>query len=262
MQRTSMLAALAILGAIAASPVYAENKPAATVNGIAIPQERLDLRVKTIAAQGQQDTPELRKAIREDLISLEVMAQEATKLGLNKNTEVVQQIELAKQSALVGAFVQDYTKSHPVSEDQVKQEYEKLKIQHANDKEYNVRHILVETEAEAKAIIAKLDKKEKFELLAKKSRDPGSAEHGGSLGWATPGSFVAPFTDAMVNLKKGTYTKVPVQSQFGWHVIRLDDVRDMKAPPLEELKQQVQQRLQQQALLKVIADLKAKSKIE
>ncbi|MDZ4202535.1 MAG: peptidylprolyl isomerase [Gallionella sp.] len=261
MTKSGKFATLLLLGTLAASSAYAEEKSSALVNGVSIPQSRIDLRVKAAVAQGQADSPELRKAIREDMINLEVMAQEAAKLGLNKSEEVVQQVELAKQSVLVGTFVQDFAKNHPVSEDQLKQEYEKLKAK-LGDKEYNARHILVETEAEAKSIIAQLGKKAKFEKLAEQSKDAGSAERGGSLGWTVPGNFVQPFADALLSMKKGEYTKEPVQSQFGWHVIKLDDVRPLKVPPFAELKPQLQQRMQQQAVQKAIADLRAKAKIE
>jgi len=261
MLKTGKFAVLAILGALAINPAFAEDKSAALVNGVSIPQARIDLRVKAATAQGQADSPELRKAIRDDMINLEVMAQEAVKTGLDKNADVVQQVELAKQSVLVGAFVQDYVKNHPISEDQLKQEYDKLKAKLGN-KEYNTRHILVETEAEAKGIIAQLGKKAKFEKLAAKSKDTGSAAQGGSLGWAVPGNFVPEFANALLNLKKGEYTKVPVQSQFGWHVIKLDDTRELKAPPFEEVKAQLQQRLQQQSIKKAIDELRAKAKIE
>lgn len=261
MLKTSKFASLAILAALAINPAFAEDKSAALVNGVSIPQARVDLRVKAAAAQGQADSPELRKAIKEDMINLEVMAQEASKLGLDKNADVMQQMDLAKQSVLVGAFVQDYAKSHPISDEQLKAEYDKLKAK-LGDKEFNARHILVETEAEAKDIIAQLGKKGKFEKLAEKSKDAGSAERGGSLGWAVPGNFVAPFANALLNLKKGEYTKEPVQSQFGWHVIKLDDVRSLKVPPFEELQPQLQQRLQQQSIQKAITDLRAKAKIE
>ena len=254
-------AVLSIVAALAIQPAWAEEKSAAMVNGISIPQARIDLRVKAATAQGQADSPELRKAIREDMINLEVMTQEAKKLGLDKNNDVVQQMELAKQSVLVGSFVQDYAKKHPISEDQLQQEYDKLTAKLGN-KEFNARHILVATEAEAKAIIAQLGKKAKFEKLAEKSKDAGSAQQGGSLGWAVPGNFVPPFANALLNLKKGEYTKEPVESQFGWHVIKLDDVRDLKVPPFEELKPQLQQRLQQQSIQKMISDLKAAAKIE
>ena len=261
MLKTGKFAVLAILGALAINPAFAQDKSAALVNGVSIPQARIDLRVKAAAAQGQADSPELRKAIRDDMINIEVMTQEAVKAGLDKNAEVVQQVELARQQVLVGAFVQDYAKNHPIGEDQLKQEYDKLKAK-LGSKEYNTRHILVETEAEAKDIIAQLGKKAKFEKLAAKSKDAGSAAQGGSLGWAIPGNFVPEFANALLNLKKGEYTKEPVQSQFGWHVIKLDDTRDLKVPQFEEVKPQLQQRLQQQSIKKAIDELRAKAKIE
>ena len=262
MLKTGKFAALAILSALAFNPAFAEDKSAALVNGVSIPQARVDLRVKIAVTQGQADSPELRKAIREDMISLEVLAQAAKKKGLDNDPEVIQQTELAKQSVLVSAFVQDYTKNHQISDDQLKQEYDKLKA-NLGKSEYNVSHILVETEDEAKAIIAQLGKKGKFDKIAKaKSKDAGSAERGGSLGWAVPSNFVPPFANAVLSLKKGTYTKEPVKSQFGWHIIKLDDVRDLKVPSFEELKPQIQQRLQQQSIQEYIADLRSKAKIE
>jgi len=262
MLKTGKFAALAILSALAVNPAFAEDKSAALVNGVSIPQARVDLRVKIAVTQGQADSPELRKAIREDMISLEMLAQEAKKKGLDNDPEVIQQTELAKQSVLVSAFVQDYTKNHQISDDQLKQEYDKLKA-NLGKSEYNVSHILVETEDEAKAIIAQLGKKGKFDKIAKaKSKDAGSAERGGSLGWAVPSNFVPPFANAVLSLKKGTYTKEPVKSQFGWHIIKLDDVRDLKVPSFEELKPQIQQRLQQQSIQEYIADLRSKAKIE
>ena len=261
MLKSGKFAALAILGALAINPAFAEEKSAAMVNGVSIPQARIDMRVKAAAAQGQADSPELRKAIREDMINMEVLVQEAAKLGLDKNPDVVQQVELTRQQVLAGAFVQNYAKSHPISEDQLKQEYDKLKAKLGN-KEYNARHVLVETEAEAQDIIAQLGKKGKFEKLAEKSKDMGSAAQGGSLGWNVPSNFVPEFANAMLNLKKGEYTKEPVKSQFGWHVVKLDDIRDMKAPSFEEIKPQLQQRLQQQLIKQSIDELRAKAKIE
>jgi peptidyl-prolyl cis-trans isomerase C len=262
MLKTGKFAALALLTALAVNPAFAEDKSAALVNGVSIPQARVDLRVKMAAAQGQADSPELRKAIRDDMISLEVLTQEARKMGMDKDPEVIQQTDLAIESVLVGAFVQDYAKKHQLTEEQLKQEYEKLKV-NLGKSEYNVSHILVDTEDEAKAIIVQLGKKGKFDKIAKeKSKDAGSAEKGGSLGWAVPSNFVPPFANAMLSLKKGTYTKEPVKSQFGWHVIKLDDVRELKVPSFEELKPQIQQRLQQQSIQEYIADLRSKSKIE
>jgi peptidyl-prolyl cis-trans isomerase C len=262
MLKTVKIAALAIIGILAINPAFAEDKSAAMVNGISIPQSRIDLRVKAAAAQGQPDTPELRKAVREDMINLEVVAQEAKKNGLDKNPEVIEQMELAKESVLVGAYVQDYAKTHPISDDQLKLEYDKLKTT-LGSKEYSVSHILVDTEDEAKAIIAQLGKKGKFDKIAKaKSKDAGSAEKGGSLGWAVPSNFVPPFANALLTLKKGTYTKEPVKTQFGWHVIKLDDERSLKVPSFEELKPQIQQRLQQQTIQDLITELRSKAKIE
>lgn len=262
MLKTGKFVALAILGALTVNPAFAEDKSAALVNGVSIPQARVDLRVKMAAAQGQSDSPELRKAIRDDMISLEVLAQEAKKAGMDKDPDVIQQTELAGQSVLVGAFVQDYAKKHQVTDDQLKQEYDKLKV-NLGKSEYNVRHILVDSEDEAKAIITQLGKKGKFDKIAsEKSKDAGSAAQGGSLGWAVPSNFVPPFANALLNLKKGAYTKEPVKSQYGWHIIKLDDVRELKIPSFDELKPQIQQRMQQQAIQEYIADLRSKAKIE
>ena len=277
MLKTSRLAALAILGIIAASPVYAEDKPvsaapaatATKVNSVIIPQERIDLRIKMVTTQqNQPDTPELRKAIREDLINIELMSQEALKKGLEKQSETTQQLEIAKQTVLVGAFVQDYVKTHPVTDEAIAKEYDNLKT-HLGTKEYSVRHILVEKESDAKSIAAKLKKGGKentFEKLAKaNSKDPGSKDKGGDLGWIPvgdiPSAFVKPFGDAVMNLSKGQLSD-PVQSQFGWHIIKLEDVRDLKIPALDEIKPQLTQRLQQQAVKQMIADLRKDAKIE
>jgi len=262
MLKIGIYSALAILSSLAINPAMAEEKAAAIVNGVSISQSRIDLSVKAAAAQGQADNPDLRKAVRDDMINREVIAQESVKMGLNKDPEVIQQTEIAKQQILISAFVQDYVKNHPISDEQIKQEYEKL-TSNLGEKEYKVRHILVDTEEDAKAIIAQLGKKGSFEKIAKaKSKDAGSAEHGGELDWAVPSNFVPPFANAMLSLKKGSYTKEPVKSQFGWHIIKLDDERSLKVPPLETVKPQIQQRLQQQALQTTVLDLRSKAKIE
>lgn len=265
MLNTSKLAALALLGAMAASPAYAESKAAAVVNGVTIPQERLELRVKSAAAQGQQDTPELRKAVRDDLVTIELLSQEAVRKGFDKQPETVQMLELTRQQVLVGAFMQDYVKTHPLGEDALTKAYDSLKNSVGN-KEYSVRHILVEKESEAKSIAAKLKKGGKFDKLAESnSKDAGSRERGGDLGWVPvgniPTTYVKPFADAVMKLTKGQISG-PVQSQFGWHIIKLDDVRDLKLPTYEELKPQIAQRLQQQAVQNAIAELRAKAKVE
>jgi peptidyl-prolyl cis-trans isomerase C len=233
----------------------------ATVNGSPISQTRFDFLLKQSQQQGQPDSPELRKNIREKLIVEEIVAQEATKKGIDKSADVLTQLDLARQTVLIRAYLQDYIKNTPITDDAVKAEYEKIKSQ-MGDKEYHARHILVEKEAEAKDIIAKLKKGEKFEKLAEKSKDPGSKAKGGDLGWAAPANFVPEFSAAMTKLQKGQYTTEPVKSQFGWHIIKLEDSRTMQAPPFDEVKQNLRQRMQQQQVDQMITDLRAKAKVE
>ena len=268
-------AAAALLATLVNGLALAADKPAsatpttqtkndnngAVVNGKMIPQSRIELRVKDLISKGQVDSPELRKAVRDELVNLEIMAQEAVKKGFDKDEETVSQLDMAKQSILVGAFVQDYFKNHPISEDDLKKEYEELK-KSAGGKEYKARHILVQAEAEAKSIAAQLKKGAKFDALARKhSLDPGSKEQGGALDWAMPANFVKPFSDALVALKKGAVS-APVQSEFGWHIIKVDDVREFKFPAYREVKQNLMQRSQQQAIQKAVADMRATAKIE
>lgn len=262
MLKLSQFAVFALLGAIAASPVYAQDKSAALVNGVSIPQSRIDARVTEITtSQGQPDTPELRAAVRDELINIEILSQEASKAGLDKHEDTLQKIEMTRQTILATTFVQDYMRNHPVSDDLLKQEYETMK-QRLGTKEYKARHILVKEEEEAKAIVAQLNKGAKFDKVAKeKSIDTGSRERGGDLGWSVPSNFVKPFADALTSLAKGK-TSAPVQSQFGWHIVKLDDVRNLQVPSFEEIKPNLMQRLQQQSVKKMIAEQRAKAKIE
>jgi len=260
MLKYTKFSALILLGAFVSSAAYAQTKPAATVNGVAIPQARLDMSIQAAMAQGQPDSPEMRKAALENLITLEVLTQASSKKGFNKQSDVVQQIELTKQNILATAFVQDYVKKNPLSDDALKQEYEKINKLRGN-KEYKVSHILLKTEAEAKTVSDQL-KNSKFEDVAMdKSQDPGSSVKGGDLGWAVPSNFVKPFSDAMVALSKGQVS-APVQSQFGWHVIKLEDTRDMKVPGFDEVKPNLTQHLQQQMVQQAIKELRAKAVIK
>jgi peptidyl-prolyl cis-trans isomerase C len=256
----ALIVALSLPGFALAQAGAASTK-VATVNGVVIPKTRVDAVVRAQTAQGQKDSPELRAAIRDRLITLEIVAQEATRKGLGKTADTLSQLELARTNILAQAFRADYVKNHMVSDDALKAEFEKIKSQ-MGDKEYKARHILVENEAEAKEIIVKLKKGEKFEELAKASKDPGSKDHGGDLDWNQPGGFVKPFSDAMVKLEKGKYTETPVQSQFGWHVIQLEDMRPAKFPDFNEIKPGLQQRMQDEMFEKVVADLRAKAKLE
>jgi len=248
--------------AVAAGAQAASDKPAAIVNGVSIPQERMDIRLKAAMQQGQPDTPEIRKAIRDDLVNLEVISQTAVKNGLDKNPDIAQQLELARQSVLAGAFVQDYAKTHPIGDDALKQEYESLKTRVGN-KEYKISHILVPTEDEAKKVEADLKKKgAKFATIAKAhSKDPGSKDNGGELGWAVPSNFVQPFGDAVLKLSKGQIS-TPVQTQYGWHVIKLEDIRDLKVPTFEEMKPNLEKRKQQEEIKTLIEDMRSKAKVE
>ena len=256
--RITVLAA----GLTVVAGAHAQEGPLAKVNGVTIPQSRADILMKEMAAQGRPDTPQMRDAIRQELINREIVAQEAVKKGLHKRPEVATQIDLQRQAVLINAYLQDYLKAHPVSDDEVKKEYERVK-ESAGTREYKVRHILVETEDEAKQIIAQVKKGASFEKLAgEKSKDQGSKGRGGDLDWATPARYVPAFGQAITKLKKGQMTEAPVQTQFGWHVIRLDDERPAKFPAFEEAKPQIEQQMRQQTVNKAFTDLRAKAKIE
>ncbi len=246
--------------AVVALPAVAQN--VATVNGKPIPAAKVDQLVKQVVAQGRAtDSPQLREAIKRDLIGREVLVQEAGKQGIGSRPEVKAQIENARQSIIINAMLADYVKKNPITDAQIKAEYDRFKAQ-VGDKEYNARHILVETEAQAKEIIAKLKGGAKFEELAKQSKDPSGVNTGGDLDWASPASFVPEFSKAMTSLQKGAITETPVKTQFGYHVIKLEDVRAAKIPPLEEVKQQVEEQLQQRQLSQFRESLMKKAKIQ
>lgn len=252
--------AVALLAGFLALPASAADS-IAQVNGVAIPSTMAEAMLAEQRAQGAPESEQLKNAVREELIRREVLSQEASKKGLDKKADVQAQMDMARQAILIRAYLQDFVRANPVSDADLKKEYEAIKGR-MGDKEYKPRHVLVETENEAKAIIAKLQSGTPFEEVAKESRDPGSRDRGGDLGWSNPAMFVQPFSEAMVKLEKGKFTPTPVKSDFGYHVIQLDDVRTTQAPPLDEVKQQLQQRLQQQKIEKHVLDLRAKAKVE
>lgn len=253
---------LAVALSLAASGILAAGAaPVATVNGTAIPADRAEALIAEQQTQGAPDSEQLRKAVTEELVRREVLTQEAKKKGLDKQAHVGAQVELAKQAVMIRAYLQDYIKSNPPTDAEIKKEYDAIKA-NLGDKEYKPRHILMEKEEEAKAIIAKLQAGEKFDELAKQSKDPGSKDKGGELGWSNPGMYVKPFSEAMIKLEKGKFTPQPVKSDFGYHVIMLDDVRALKAPSLEEVKGQLSQRIQQQKVEKHVTDLRAKATVK
>ena len=241
----------------------AKDAVAATVNGTPISESLVGMMLKQRTNLGRPADPESRKTFIDSLAMQLIISQEAVKKGLDKAPEVVNRIELGRQSVLVDAFVQDYLKNNAVSEDMLKAEYEKIKAQ-ATGTEYKARHILVENEAEAKDIIARLKKNPKaFEALAKeKSKDRGSKDNGGDLGWFDPRGMVPEFGAAVAQLAKGKFTEEPVKSQFGYHVILLEDSRQQQVQPLEQIKPALMQQMQQQNLKKLFDEMKAKAKIE
>lgn len=250
---------LLALIAVIAAPVFAQN--AVTVNGKAIPAARVDQMVKQVVAQGQQqDSPQLREAIKKELIGREVLIQEADKQGYGMRPEVKSQIENTRQSVIINAMLADYVKKNPVKDAEIKAEYDKYKAA-MGEKEYHSRHILVGSEAEAKDIIAKLKAGGKFEELAKVSKD-GSANNGGDLGWMAPGKLVKPFADAMVALKNGQYTETPVKTEFGYHVIKMEESRATKLPSLDEVKGQIAEAMQQKKIAAFRDELMKKAKIQ
>ena len=265
MHNLSKLAGALLLGALISLPAIAAEKAksgtVATVNGVAISQTVANAFVAEQTAQGAPDSPELKNAVREELIRRELLVQEAKKMGLDKKPEISAQADLARQAIYIRAFVQDFVKKHPISDEQVKAAYDRMKSQMGST-EYKVRHILVEKEDDAKTIIANLKKGARFDELAKQSKDPGSREKGGDLGWSSTASYVKPFGDAVAGLAKGKYTETPVKSDFGYHVILLEDSRPLTPPPFEQIKQQLTQRLQQEQIQKFVAELRAKAKID
>jgi len=241
----------------------ASGDVAATVNGTPISKDSVDRLVGQRIAMGQADSPESRKAIINQLAMQILVSQEAIKKNLDKTAEVIDQFKLTQQSILANAFVQDYIKNNPVSDDMLKAEYDKIKAQMSGT-EYKARHILVDKEAEAKDIIAKLKKNAtQFDKLAKEnSKDPGSKDKGGDLGWFDPHGMVPEFGAAVAKLEKGKFTREPVKTQFGYHVILLEDSRTNLPPTFEQVKPQLAKQVQEQNLKKLIDDMLAKAKIE
>lgn len=233
-----------------------------TVNGKPIPKARADALASTMPQpRGPQDAEAMRRALGDELVRRELAAQEAAKRGLDNRPDVRAQIDLAIQAVLVNAYLSDYAREHPVGDDAIRREYEGIRSTLGN-REYKVRHILTATEAEANAVIEKLGRGAKFNELALQSKDRSSKDLGGDLGWVNAATYVRPFAEAMVKLQKGARTMKPVQSEFGWHVIQLDDVRELKVPTLAEVKPQLMQRLQQQIVDRHFAELRAKARIE
>jgi peptidyl-prolyl cis-trans isomerase C len=271
--RILAVASLAVpILALAQAPLPGKEKPAAkpaakpgaiaTVNGVPVPQARMDYLLQQQLQRGGTDNEQMRGMVREELVNREVLMQEAQRAGIAKQAEVQTQLDMARQEIVVSAYLRDWARKNPVSDADVQKEYDKAKAQHG-DKEYRARHILVETEDQAKALIAQLKKGGKFEELAgKSSKDTGSAQRGGDLDWNVPATYDKQFSDAMVKLEKGKYTDTPVRTRFGFHIIQLDDVRPARFATLAEVKPRIQQMLVQTKIEELVRGLRAKAKVE
>ena len=261
MKKQLLLAtALASLLTLGTTGAMAQN--VAIVNGKAVPKTRLDALAQQVAKSGRPVTPEMEGQLREEVIAREVFMQEAEKQGIATSDEFKAQMELARQTLMIRELFANYQKANPVTDADLKAEYDKFAAANGG-KEYKARHSLVEKEADAQAIIASLKKGGKFEDIAKKqSKDPGSGSKGGDLDWAIPSSYVPEFTEALLKLKKGQTTDTPVKSQFGYHVIRVDDIRSAQLPAFEEVKPQIAQQMQQQKLAAFQEELRKKAKVE
>ena len=258
-QFLSALAAAALLAAVAPAAL-AQN--VATVNGKSVPKSRVDALAQQVIRSGRQVTPEMQGQLKDEVIAREIFSQEAKARQLDTTEDYKTQLDLAAQSILIRELFADFQKKNPVTDEEAKAEYDRFAGANAG-KEFKSRHILVEKEDQAKDIIAKLKKGAKFEDLAKKfSKDPGSGAKGGDLDWANPSNFVKEFTEALIALGKGKFTETPVKSQFGYHIIRLDDTREAQLPKFDDVKPQIMQQLQQQKMAKFQETLRAKAKIE
>jgi peptidyl-prolyl cis-trans isomerase C len=246
------------LGALTSS--FAQN--VAIVNGKAVPKSRVEALAQQVARSGRPVTPEVESQIKDEVIAREVFMQEAQKKGLDATDDYRSQLELARQTILIRELFAEFQKNNPVTEADIRAEFDKF-VSANSGKEYRARHILVEKEDQAKAIIAGIKKGQKFEEIAKKqSKDPGSGANGGDLDWASPGNFVKEFSEAMMGLKKGQMTDVAVKTQFGYHIIRLDDLREAQLPKFDDVKPQIAQQLTQTKMNNYQQDLRSKAKVE
>lgn len=261
MKKTFLAASgLALVLGLGSFAAVAQN--VAIVNGKAVPKTRLDALTQQLERSGRPVTPDMQAQLREEVIAREIFMQEADKLGLSATDSFKSQMELARQTLLIRELFADYEKKNPVTDAMLKAEYDKFAAANGG-KEYKARHILVEKEADAKNIIASLKKGGKFEDIAKKqSKDTGSGANGGDLDWANPTSYVPEFSEAMMKLNKGQLSETPVKTQFGYHVIRVDDIRDIKLPAFEEVKPQIAQQMQQERLGEFQQNLRSKAKVE
>jgi len=242
-------------------PAPAPDEVVATVNGQPISKSAFDLYVQTIEQQSGRPIPEEQKSlVLDQLISMRLAADEAEKAGITKDAEVRDQLQLARMNVIVDAALQKYLEDHPVKDEELKPEYDAQVA--AMPREYHARHILVDDKATAEAITKELKNGADFAKLAQKRSKDSSSESGGDLGWFTANTMVKPFDDAVVALEPGQITSEPVQSQFGWHVIKLEDSRAAAAPPFEDVKDRVKIMVERKRLQTYLEDLRKNAQID
>lgn len=263
MKKFVLAASVVAMMSAALLPLSASAQNLAIVNGKPVPKARAEALIAQVTKSGQQQrTPELEAQVKDEVVLREIFMQEAAKRGIPASADYQAQLEMAKQSIMIRELFADYAKKNPVSDADAKAEYDKFKAQNSGQ-EYRARHILVEKEDEAIALIKQINGGAKFEDLAKaNSKDPGSAVNGGDLDWANGNSYVAEFTKALSALKKGEMTQEPVKSQFGYHIIKLEDLREAQFPAFDDVKAQIVQRLQQQKVGAFQQELREKAKTD
>jgi peptidyl-prolyl cis-trans isomerase C len=261
-QSHSLAIAFSLAVSLSATALQAQSDSVATVNGVKIPGSYMEFMLKTQEGRpAAQNAEQLRKVVRENLINQEVVVQEAKRSGMLEKPDVQARLAIGERRAIAQMYMQEWLAANPVSDEEVRKAYEEARAQ-AGGQEYRARHILVDSEDEARRVIRELGAGASFETLAKESKDSGSKERGGDLGWALPSVYVKPFADAMTKLGKGQTTSAPVRTQFGYHVIRLDDVRDVQVPPFEKVQQNIRQQLTQRKVAARVNELRDKAKIE
>jgi peptidyl-prolyl cis-trans isomerase C len=267
-QRLASSAALAALMAVTLS-ACAQNAPpgadtkesVATVNGKAVSKELFETYASMVARRPAGElTPEQKGQVLDQLINMQLAAELAVKNGDDKKPETESQLALARMNVLSEGVVKKYVTDHPITDAEIKAEYDTQVA--SMGRQYSARHILVDSKAAATAIIEQLKRGADFAAIARKESSDGSASKGGDLGWFSLSSMVKPFADAVAALDKGKYTAEPVQTQYGWHVIKLEDFRSPEAPKLEDVKEQVQNLVQRKKLMAYMDELRKTAKIE
>ena len=246
----------------AATPApEAAGERVATVNGKALPKSVFDLYVANMSRQsGREVTEEQKGQLLDQYVSMQLAAEEAEKAGIEKDQKVRDQLALARLQVLVDAGLQKYLEAHPVQEAELRPEYDAQVA--ALPREYHARHILVEDQAAAEAITKELKGGADFAKLAAKRSKDSSSKSGGDLGWFTLDTMVKPFADAVKTMQPGQLTEQPVQSQYGWHVIKLEESRATSAPPFDEVKDRVKMIVQRKKLQTHLEELRKAAKIE